>query len=546
MGLFSFGGNSPPNPEQLALFLDELRPLPWDSTRPAILAFIRCRIDPATGRLVLEGDDALPDESPVPVGGLRYAPGALDGITLSHTEPEEDPATPDAIVSALTSLIRKPDARHARNLYAILTEHATLPIIDPVLKKLVDEQPFAPELARVVALWLLENCPDRDPVKFAAALLGVCGGDEDQEILHTVGLHEEFSLYAIVALSNLASEPDLAIWRLAQRVAEWGRIHAVRYLADTTNPDIRRWLLTDGCRNDIMPEYSAYTCAVTGGLADALSDPAAAGGDAPLMEGASEIIRALLNGGPAEGMDEYEDGARAVDAYLDRAEEAPPALHLIETAAALESFLSSSSQDWSSGHLATWTRQTRDSMLQRARELLARPAWRDLVVRSLDDETDENRFNRAASLAPLFQIDPWEKRFDRLKAGGNQWFWLMESDDPERIDRVLVEAAATLPLDQMTVLPQESILPSGPDAARHFTLDWIVTALRRFPGKGWPFVKTALRSPFSRNRWMAVAALKEWPRETWPPDARQAIIDACHAEVEDETREALEELARGE
>ena len=41
------------------------------------------------------------------------------------------------------------------------------------------------------------------------------------------------------------------IWNLAKRVHGWGRIHAIEQLEPETN-DIRRWLLTDGVRNEVM------------------------------------------------------------------------------------------------------------------------------------------------------------------------------------------------------------------------------------------------------------------------------------------------------
>jgi len=91
---------------------------------------------------------------------------------------------------------------------------------------------------------------------------------------------------------------------LAQHLTGWGRIHIVDRLAATRDERIKAWLLRDGCRNDIMDEYTALICAKTGDLVTALrtSNP-----DLPLMKGAGAILAALIRGGPAEGFEGYSD-----------------------------------------------------------------------------------------------------------------------------------------------------------------------------------------------------------------------------------------------
>ncbi len=50
-----------------------------------------------------------------------------------------------------------------------------------------------------------------------------------------------------------------AVWEAAQHVSGWGRIHAVAQLEPGSDA-IRRWLLLEGWRNNVAPDYSALTC----------------------------------------------------------------------------------------------------------------------------------------------------------------------------------------------------------------------------------------------------------------------------------------------
>ena len=108
---------------------------------------------------------------------------------------------------------------------------------------------------------LATESPDREPVKFGIALLGLFGQQNDEELLQTLGLHDEFSYSCAVALANSAQDRDGALWALAQHTHGWGRIHVVERLADTTNAEIKDWLIRDGFRNSIMYEYLACICA---------------------------------------------------------------------------------------------------------------------------------------------------------------------------------------------------------------------------------------------------------------------------------------------
>ena len=81
-------------------------------------------------------------------------------------------------------------------------------------------------------------------------------------------------------------------------------------------------MLRHGCENEVLPEYLAHPCATAGRLEDALDGLV----DDELLDGACTIVRALVNGGPAEDIDDYEPGPRVAAAVVELVAERPPSV----------------------------------------------------------------------------------------------------------------------------------------------------------------------------------------------------------------------------
>ncbi len=55
---------------------------------------------------------------------------------------------------------------------------------------------------------LAVNGTQRATVKVGVALIGLAGSDQHQDVLLTLGRHEEFTLYAAVSLGNTIPRPE--------------------------------------------------------------------------------------------------------------------------------------------------------------------------------------------------------------------------------------------------------------------------------------------------------------------------------------------------
>jgi hypothetical protein len=236
----------------------------------------------------------------------------MDGV-ISHNwcggGRERGRRTPELVLA----YSRQPTATNKAAVYQHVIAVHVVSIIDPVIEALFNEGGIGHDRLYELARSFATEAPDREPVKFGIALLGLFRRPGDQELFQTLGRHDEFTLFCAVPVANSSEDHDEALWRLARNVTGWGRIHAVERFARAANPAIKDWLLREGFRNSILYEYLAATCARAGGLLAALSEDRV---DRDLLTAAGEIIQALIAGGPAEGIDDYEDARPVIESYL--------------------------------------------------------------------------------------------------------------------------------------------------------------------------------------------------------------------------------------
>lgn len=508
---------------------------PWDAG-PSVYEHIKGRLDPAGG-LLAEGED-LPDEPRFERrSGIRFSPGARDGIFGHHAHPPEQSKGVARRLQLLKGVVTRPGASRLRTFYESLLEDAVIEYIDPLIEAILEDGSVPVDRAKDLARWIATGAPDREPVKFAIALLGVCGGEGDRDLLVTLGLHDEFTLYATLALIHVLPDAEETLWELAQKVHGWGRVHLIERLSKTEHAGIQGWMLRGGYKNAVMDSYTALPCALTGRLADAL---AADEIDAPLFAGAGGIIHTLIDGrsGPGRDIDAYEDAPLALARYLDHAIRRDLGLEDLITIGSIRGFLAegrAADDRWSS---------SRAGLLAACDRVIADPAWKEKVTGELAQGAGI-AFGLAAQAAPLVGVDPWPAYFERLQRGEDYWYESMLTNDPARVDLVIQHAMQTLDLGSIATGPADE-LGLGPQWSEHGKLDWVLQELRRFPGKGWRLIEAGLRSPVIRNRNMALAAIAAWDRASWTDEVRSALGRAAEVEPLDDVRARMEAVQRGE
>lgn len=513
---------------------------PWGD-RPSIYQHILANIRPGSPGLGEKGE-LLPDDEIASRGKeIRWAPGALDGVVGHHVGLSEAAEAAKKILESIRVFSKKANDKNAAELYSQLLDQSTLTYVDHLLEAVIADGALDPERIHNIAHWLATAAADREPIKCAIALLGVCRDREDRDLLLTLGRNEEFTLFVTVALRNSGDDPELSLWALACLVTGWGRIQIIERLAETKDEQIKAWMLREGYQNEIMQEYTALICAKTGDLLPALRRPEP---DEKLLKGAGSVLTALIRGrgGPTEGIEAYPDGAEATELYLTHLQTRDIDLQDLVDVKTIEQFLREESGEAKDSALGFPKRAAK--LLGLTGAILSRPGWKQKVSHGLNSE-DRQTFWMATEAAGMLGIDAWNVYFERLKRGEDLWYFVMQTSDHDRFDQGIRFAEETLPLKDIASGPTDSV-GLGPEFRNHSALDCVLQELRRFPGKGWTLIRAGLQSPTVRNRNMAVQALREWDRTAWPAEAESLLNRAIDVEPKDDTRALMVKTLNGE
>ena len=467
---------------------------------------------------------ALPDEGPNDGRTIRWGAGALDGVLARHVNSAREPAR-GAELAALIEHAATGDDQARTALYEAARADGIVFALDEALDALRDvPRESVAELGRA----LMRAAEHREPLKLAVALVGRAGNRSDVPLLETLARHDEFSRVAGVALANLLDDPVTAWWRVGCLARGWGKVEAVGRLAEQPSlpADVRAWLLRHGCDNAVTPEYLAYACATAGGLDEALGGLV----DDALLDGACTIVAALVRGGPAEDIDDYEPGPRVAAAVVELLAERPASLVRLGAVVAIRRW----AEDYEE-HVA---------IAERCGRVLMRPDVRRFVTERLEhaDEALD-----VWEIAGAVGVDPWDAGWRHLQDAPTEaalYHLLARTSDKQRWARLVRFAEEKLPLDVLSSGPRDQLFPAPQHREPVHALLFLLQDMR--PGR-WSavLVATGLLNPVIPTRNAALHALVRTPPPEWGDTVRRALRRLAREEPLDEVRErVLQQLAR--
>jgi hypothetical protein len=300
--------------------------------------------------------------------------------------------------------------------------------------------------------------------------------------------------------------PILDLWRDCRAASGWDKVEAIgRLTAHDDLPDeVRGWLLRHGCEDVVMPEFVAHACATAGRLEDELGGLV----DDALLDGACVILTALVNGGPAEDIDDYEPGPRVAACVLELLADRAPNVVRMRAAADLLVWAEDYEQHVAiaerCGRLLGWEEARRyvAARIERGDDLL--PLW---------------------SAADAMGLDAWETGWRRLQDRPHDpalHHQLARTRRRERRARLVDFAERTLPLEQLASGPEDRPFPGPEHRDAALTLDSLVQRMRT---SLWsePLVAAALLSPVTSTRSGALAALAATDAGLWGAPVEAAL-----------------------
>lgn len=510
---------------------------PWKEYEP-IFQFIERNID--NSGMINDPFLSLPDESQNDDGGVKFAVGAKDGIIAYHAGGEaEKTEQVEKIISQFVRQINNPSKKNRIHLYNGLKNTDALPIVDQLMsgfqKTNIDFSKLYGEVR-----WLALNSAHRNVTKLAIAILGGLNTDDD-DILLVLGKHEEFTLFSAVALINKKKDAQKKLLELARCVKGWGKIHVVERI-HPVNEEIKRWLIAYGCENAIMDEYLAYTCATNGNLLSFLDVPQI---DYDLFRGAGRIIQALINGGPAPDINNYEDGTTAIQKYIEHASCMKIELEDIVVLGTIEEYLNEKEDEEYRKLLNLgWADLSIKENVQKIRLILSDDKWREIIIRELKTQSEIKRF-RVFNAARTVKLDIWDNVFNLLTNKPNDksaYFELMRTGDASRVNILCQFAEDHLNLNSIIGVPEDKFFGYDDDSD---CLDYILSSLERFEGVGGKLVSIGLQARSIRNRNMAIKTLEKWDTKFWPNDSAHRLKTLKEVEPNGDTLKRVNQLLAG-
>jgi hypothetical protein len=492
---------------------------------------------PPEGPGLLPGGDQLPDdklfESP---GGLRFAPGALDGIPMHHG-PERETSGEEAAVEIYRScfaLAKRPSLEARSRLLPLLIRAQVRPIVDRVLDMIREMPPRHRDALYTEMRRLFAESGHREVVKFAMAVLGLFRRMEDLSLLRTIARHEEFTSFAIVEIAQILEDPTQEWMAMARQVTGWGKIELVEQLLKNPGPEVCAFLLREGCVNDVHWGYTALPIAVGCRLHEAL---AVEDLDLPLLQGAGAILETLaedsVGGGPDGDMLDYPQAGDATEVFLPRFERVAQTLRDFMVVAAIQDFVTSDIEP-DKLRAAGWSEARRDTARKICKRILTMPEWRKRAEAGLDSSDERERWVAPEVARRIgLPMEEWlVPRIRRNPLDSHLWWYMVWGADEARMDEAINLTKELLDPESIATGPAANVRGHGPGYEIHDCMDMIVQELRRFPGKGWELIRPSLLSPVVRNRSMAIQALKAWGVGHLTPE----MVDAVHASLEDPSK----------
>lgn len=204
---------------------------------------------PDTFSLPKEDDNSNPNK-------IRFADGAMDGICIYHmVQPEITDELMQTLADAFKYVADTPKAM--KRMSDFFAEIPPISGIDIIQKFIIDNS----QLLDVQKVYMFAvDCmysTDVNMVKLGLMIIEIFNEPNEQikKIIRTLGLSDEFTIFSVFNMLGWANG-NHEIFKLAQKVHGWGRIHAVARIEPETQA-IKDWLLREGIANDVIPDYSA-------------------------------------------------------------------------------------------------------------------------------------------------------------------------------------------------------------------------------------------------------------------------------------------------
>lgn len=459
---------------------------------------------------------------------IHFVDGAMDGISMyhmSHSALDESENKKMIEIINMISDGKKDDV--CDKLIEFTQNHSAISIIDAFENYILQNKNHlnASNLYQY-GVYLITYGTNTECVKVGMEILELFSlSEEIKDDIRTLGLSNEFTLFTIFNMLTWDNAND-EIFRLAKKVTGWGRIHAIERIRAETE-EIKDWLLREGTKNNILPEYSALDCFYKSEAAARLKMQISNED----FQAVGNLLNCMLlgNGGPVSGISDVENVHEVLTDYLVAAKNHSLELSDYEVIKNIYFYVTS------------------DDNSDKAVEEICL----EILKSSECAETVKSAITKGDGydLADMLNIDYKNALLKCLSINFDKAYveirYLM--NDAAYIDRVIPIIEDKIPLDKIATGSADS-MGFGKEFAEHRKLSYCVHFLKPYVGKGERLLITALNSPVIDNRNMALTVLDEWTEKNSvnlkeiSPRMYEELKKVVHSEVRDDVRKRMEKL----
>lgn len=136
--------------------------------------------------------------------------------------------------------------------------HKYIEYLNRYLQLYLSESFFGKKSLYEFGIQLTTQSDNIEEVKLGMLILGVFENDISKQILKTLGLHSEFTLYALEASKNFRRH-NTFVFELAQNTLGYGKLLSLFLLNPITQEQIK-WTFEQGAINEVNPNLAAIIC----------------------------------------------------------------------------------------------------------------------------------------------------------------------------------------------------------------------------------------------------------------------------------------------
>lgn len=461
--------------------------------------------------------------------GLRFADGFLDGGLMYHCSADELDTKPLYEIVKLISKGEYNDAEIGLNNYFFdETQVRTLAVIDDVQQWILDNGDSL-DINNLVHFALQEILMSKniEVIKFSLTiceLFDLSGWKECADAIEKLALSDEFTLFCGFAVRGWPNKNDL-IFSMAKKVRGWGRVFAITELEPTSDA-IKKWLLEEGCDDDIMAEYSALEVAKKIDINSLVKKDNLTQDEYKQI---GNVIENLIPEGPCPGISELKDKEVVLADYLHHAKmqtndisDYGRVLFILEYTKGLDNKLA-------------------QKQLQKlCQEILETEQCKKVVQTAM-------KHGNGFGLAEYLGMDRYHCAVKCIEKNPLKNIGLLEialTDDLEKNKELMGLYEKALPLDKIATGPENSLGFGRKLTTEYMDLSMVLQYLSNHVGLGEELIICALNSPSMQNRSAAIRVLKAWlgTGAKLSPALQQAIEMLRKTEVDAEIRENIEKL----